>query len=227
MSAMSSQITSASIVCSTVCSDADQRKHQSSTSLAFVRGTIGHRWTALTKPSNAENVPIWWRHHDINWIFPNEIPDISWVCYMWWSILGPGYIRYPSFYISWRHHDMKTLSALPVLCEGNPPVTGRFPSQRVSNVENWCFLDGSQNKLSNKQWTLEWRHNGRDSVSNHQSRDCLHNRLSRRISKKTSKLRVTGLCAGNSPGTGEFPAQRTSNAENVFIWWRHHELLVI
>ena len=40
--------------------------------------------------------------------------------------------------------------------------------------------------------------------------------------KKTSKLRVTGLCAGNSPGTGEFPAQMASNAENVSIWWRHH-----
>ena len=41
-------------------------------------------------------------------------------------------------------------------------------------------------------------------------------------SKKTSKLRVTGLCAGNSPGTGEFPAQMASYAENVSIWWRHH-----
>ena len=43
-------------------------------------------------------------------------------------------------------------------------------------------------------------------------------------SKKTSKLRVTGLCAGNSPVTGEFPAQRASNAENVSIWWHHHAL---
>ena len=40
--------------------------------------------------------------------------------------------------------------------------------------------------------------------------------------KKISKLRVTGLCAGNSPATGEFPAQMVSNAENVSIWWRHH-----
>ena len=40
--------------------------------------------------------------------------------------------------------------------------------------------------------------------------------------KKTSKLRITGLCAGNSPGTGEFLAQMASNAENVSIWWRHH-----
>ena len=72
--------------------------------------------------------------------------------------------------------------------------------------------------------TLRWRHNERDSVSNHQPHDCLFNRLFRRRSKKTSKLRVTGLCAGNSPGTGEFPAQMASYAENVSIWWRHHEM---
>ena len=49
----------------------------------------------------------------------------------------------------------------------------------------------------------------------HQPNDCLLNRLFRRRSKKKSKLRVTGLCAGNSPVTGEFPAQRASDAENV------------
>ena len=69
---------------------------------------------------------------------------------------------------------------------------------------------------------LQWRQNGHDSVSNHQPHDCLLNRLFRRRSKKTSKLCVTGLCAGNSPGTGEFPAQMASYAENVSIWWRHH-----
>ena len=69
---------------------------------------------------------------------------------------------------------------------------------------------------------LQWRHNGLDGVSNHQPRHCLLSRLFRRRSKKTSKLRVSGLCAWNSPETGEFPAQRTSYAENVSIWWRHH-----
>ena len=56
---------------------------------------------------------------------------------------------------------------------------------------------------------LRWLHNECDGVSNHQPHDCLLKRLFRRRSKKTSKLRVTGLCAGNSPVTGEFPAQRT------------------
>ena len=49
---------------------------------------------------------------------------------------------------------------------------------------------------------------------------------SRRRSKKTSELRVIGLCARNSPGTGEFPAQMASYAENVFIWWRHHDVMI-
>ena len=33
-----------------------------------------------------------------------------------------------------------------------------------------------------------------------------------------------GLCEGNSPVTGEFPSQRASKAENVSIWWRHHDI---
>ena len=74
--------------------------------------------------------------------------------------------------------------------------------------------------------SLRWRHNGHDSVSNHQPRDCFLNRLFRHRSKKTSKLRVIGLCAGNSPEAGEFPAQIASNAENVSIWWRHHDHFV-
>ena len=74
--------------------------------------------------------------------------------------------------------------------------------------------------------SLRWRHNEWDGVSNHQPHDCLFNRLSGRRSKKTSKPCVTGLCTGNSPGTGEFPAQMASNAETVSIWWRYHVVAV-
>ena len=59
------------------------------------------------------------------------------------------------------------------------------------------------------RWSLQWRYNGRNGISNHQPHDCLLNRWFRRRSKKTPKLRVTGLCAGNTP-------------ENVSNWWRHH-----
>ena len=95
-----------------------------------------------------------------------------------------------------------------------------FPS-----ILNWKWKIVSEMGYSPR--TLQWRHNERDSVSNHQPHDCLLNRLFRRWSKKTSKLRVTCLCAGNSPGTGEFPAQMASYAENVSIWWRHHEMSTI
>ena len=53
-------------------------------------------------------------------------------------------------------------------------------------------------RVDSSDEALRWRHNGRDS-------DCLLNGLFMRRSKKTWKLRVTGLCAGNSPGTGESP----------------------
>ena len=69
---------------------------------------------------------------------------------------------------------------------------------------------------------LQWRHSERNDVSNHQLHYCLLNRLFRRRSRKTSKLRVTGLCEWDSPLTGEFPAQMASYAENDSIWWRHH-----
>ena len=64
MCTMASQITDVSIVYSTASPCADQRKHQRSASLAFVRGS--HRWP-MNSPSqrtnNAENVSMWWRHH--------------------------------------------------------------------------------------------------------------------------------------------------------------------
>ena len=56
MGTMASQITSLTIVYSTVYSDPDQRKHQSSTSLAFVPGTAEF---PAQMTSNAENVSIW------------------------------------------------------------------------------------------------------------------------------------------------------------------------
>ena len=46
--------------------------------------------------------------------------------------------------------------------------------------------------------------------------------LFRRKTKKTSKLRVTGLCWGWFSGDRWISRIRASNAENVSIWWRHH-----
>ena len=66
MSAMASQITSLTSGYSSVYSGADQRKHQSSASLAFVWRI--HRWPVNSPhkgPVTPKKISIWWRHHEI------------------------------------------------------------------------------------------------------------------------------------------------------------------
>ena len=94
----------------------------------------------------------------------------------------------------------------------------------------WLGAEQATANYLNQLWSslltyisLQWRHNGHDGVSNHHPHGCLLNHLFRRRSKKTAKLLVTGHCEGNSLVSGEFPAQRASNAENVSICWRHHD----
>ena len=68
------------------------------------------------------------------------------------------------------------------------------------------------------KFALQWRHNDSDGVSNHQTHDYLLNLLSRR----RSKLRVTGPLGGEFTGDRWIIAQRASNVENSSIWWRLH-----
>ena len=120
----------------------------------------------------------------------------------------------------------ETLSSLihETNCPRSANIQNIYPkpakNHPASNVRSLCCECTAPTTTSNH--LLRWRHNEWDGVSNHQPHDCLLNRLSGRISKKTSKPRVTGLCVGNSPGTGEFPAQMVSNAETVSIWGCHH-----
>ena len=69
----------------------------------------------------------------------------------------------------------------------------------------WCCQEWINGYGCDCDGTLRWRHNDYDGVSNHQPHGCLLNRLFTRKSKKTSKLRVTGLCVGNSPGPVNSP----------------------
>ena len=78
---------------------------------------------------------------------------------------------------------------------------------------HWRFNSTDVEVRTSTSNSLLWRHNDHDGISMHQPYDCLLNRLFGRRWQKTSKLCVTGLCLGNSPGTGEHPAQRASNAE--------------
>ena len=99
----------------------------------------------------------------------------------------------------------------------------------LQSLEQWHQLQFSSNNedttFEENGVLLQWRHNGRHGVPNHQRVDGLLKRLFRCRSKKTSKLRATGICAGNSPVTGDFPAQAASNAEYVSIWWRYDVVL--
>ena len=115
MDAIASQITSPTIVSSTVYLDADQSKHQSSASLAFVRdihrGPVNfpHKWPVTRKMSPFDDV-IMWRFTGNYWTL-----GVCMRCTRW-------------------HQDMQMFSALLALCEGNPLAIEGFPSQRSSNV---------------------------------------------------------------------------------------------
>ena len=67
--------------------------------------------------------------------------------------------------------------------------------------------------------SLQWRHDEHDSVSNHKPHACLLNRLFKAQIKENIKAPRHWW-----PVTSEFPAQRASNAENISIWWRHHDI---
>ena len=152
--------------------------------------------------------------------------SVPWLLTSWRHLRRMGPSQYKSTVLptySNSHYKDKTVSRPYYLYNGNP-VPGKtvFTLRRGPDHWGWgwggCAITCAITVLR----TLQWRHNELDGVSNHQPYHCLLSCLFGRRSKKTSKLRVTGLCAGNSPGTGEFPAQMVSNAENVSIWWRHH-----
>ena len=146
MSAMASQITGISVVCSTVGLGADQRKHQRFTSLAFVWGI---RW-----PVNSPH-----KRPVTRKIFPFD-DVIMFKC-----------LSHPSSKILQSYHDdgikWKPFSALLALCAENSPVTGEFHSQRPVRRSFDVLFALRLNKRFSKQswgWQFEptscslWRH---------------------------------------------------------------------
>ena len=149
MSAMASEITGVSVVYSTVCSGADQRKYQSSAPMTCVRGL--HRW-------------------------PVNLPH-----------KGP--VTRKCFHLMTSSCELQSVSRNYFASHYNAVIVSTMTSQ-ITSAPSVCPIVCS--------------------VADQ---------------RKTSKLRVTGLCEGNSPMTGDFPAQRDRNAENVSIWWRHHDYM--
>ena len=120
--------------------------------------------------SYAENVSIWWRHHDNKGqpecIFPGG--NFPW-CAIHHKYSGRAYwnTAVPQRVLSWWRHQVETFSALLALCAGKSPVTGDFPAQRPVTQTFHVFFDLCLNKRLSKQlwgWWFEapsrslWRH---------------------------------------------------------------------
>ena len=114
MGGMTSQITSLAIVYSTVYSGADQRKHQSPATLAFVRGIPAQM------ASNAETASIWWRHHDCGQIIIftcglerythyQGLQYITTGCSSWWK----SYLISDSKECTFSNHSLVVITHLP------------------------------------------------------------------------------------------------------------------
>ena len=69
----------------------------------------------------------------------------------WWLVISE--ILRP-----WWCHDMEMFSTLLTLCEGNPPVTGGFPSQRASNVDMLSLLSKCTSCCINNLVASDFRH---------------------------------------------------------------------
>ena len=152
MTAIASHITSLTIAYSIVYSDTDQRKHQSSASLAFVRGNHRDRWSPRT------NGKLRWKCFHLmtsSWCAVKHIQGImhaarTLMCF-WWCGSGEHYddvtwtscsFKLPVIRLIvdqfMQTHIKKSMSALLALCEGNSSVTGEFPAQRLG-IEKKSF----------------------------------------------------------------------------------------
>ena len=98
-------------------------------------------------------------------------------------------------------------------------VTLSFLSQLMYTTQHTHFVTthGFPSYSALRPMTLQWRHNDHDSVSNHQHHVVIQTQI-----KENTKVPCHWPLCGDFTGTGDFPAQRASYAENVSIWWRHH-----
>ena len=146
---------------------------------------------------------------------------ITWFCYQ--LIAKPGNttaaVSWPDPYTHWQGtFSVSAMSVRPEISLGLWSWHRKFDVEPISfkadfalvpsPLHNHAYVNACIQWFCCSQFStcpLQWCHNEHDGVSNHQPHDCLPKRLFRRKSKKTSKLRVTGLCVGNSPGPVNSP----------------------
>ena len=182
-SRMTSQITGAWIVCPTVCSGTDQSKHQSSASLAFVRGIH----VAVTggfpsqRASNAEDGSIWWRHHIIN-LMKDDTPSPQ-------HTHLPALLRQSLIFRSWRRTSTYIRSVdlgtrlirtmkhqiLPITLNAKLPHSTGSIRVISSTTDQFIAIDtGSTDRLSvsdqndnSKGWNTRKKYRCRVSIAAH------------------------------------------------------------
>ena len=146
-----------------------------------------------------------WRGYQYGWLPWNHVPcSISYILHTEYSKNLLGMYKFLSY--QW-HFQAVSILDLDVMSRcSQTSHTTCTDLQKVPLTSCYC-------KSYSEFVSLQWRHNDRAIVSNHRRPDCLLDCLFGRRSKKTSKLCVTGLCEGNSPVIGEFPAQGSGKAE--------------
>ena len=131
MGVIVSQITSLMIVFSTVYLETDQRKHQSSASLAYVRGIHRrpvnslHKWPVMRKMFPYDDV-----------IMQCSIPSLQWHHNEHDGVSNHQRLHCLLNCLFRRRSKKTSKLCIAGLCEGNPSVTSGFPSQRASNMQN-------------------------------------------------------------------------------------------
>ena len=89
------------------------------------------------------------------WVNNREAGDLRrYRAHYYVSVMEINDIIHTTQFITWWRHDKETLSALQALCEGNPPVTGGFPSQRASNTELWHTHNFNYYMVVSWPWTI-------------------------------------------------------------------------
>ena len=168
MTKMAFQIISLTVVYPIVYSDADQRKHQSSASLALCGEFTGSRWKfPAQRASNAENVSIWWRHHvlpppwscrsiDKSWISQNQFLGKIRTCAFWSQVLNGRFTN--DFRENFCSH-ITLINALRI----NNVVTSRVNAgllkklHAVANNVRLFFLLSKKGVFDKRRNTCDWR----------------------------------------------------------------------
>ena len=219
MSAMAYLITGVSIVCLIVGSGADKKRYQSPASLGFLRGIPEDRWinSPHKRPVTRKTFPL----DDVIMYWTKIVcaKNLIWLCSecIWSTYMHFRKTEYHAEYSDKIACGLrfvvvrKAIYPYPSRLIQNHTITPMSVNMgkhiTISVIKNWLYNHSNtkHNTTVCVFHALRWRHNGRDSVSNHQPHDCLLNRLFIRRSKKTLKLRVTGLCAGEFTGDRWIP----------------------